>query len=234
LADKPGGGLVSAQQHDLPHPRCRSAARLPCPPATALVAHLAEDGAERHRAASCRLVDHLHLAAAVAGDAQEPRRERPHRLPQRLGGRRQRVVTVAAPVALAHRPAGHQVAPGSQPAGRARMPRTMSAKTSTPKATVTQSIGRSPAEGVLASRLARASCETRRNASLTGSGGPSPFAMPQIIAAFVRVPKEPQEFPREDEMFGVRSALWRIWTIALASLAAAAALSAALISLAAI
>ena len=75
----------------------------------------------------------------------------------------------------------HRVAPGSQPLDKARMPRTMSASTSTPKTTVTQSID-VWAGGVPASRLARASCETRRNASLTGSGDPPLFAMPQIIA----------------------------------------------------
>jgi hypothetical protein len=41
------------------------------------------------------------------------------------------------------------------------------------------------------------------------------------------------EFPREDEMFGVRSALWRIWTVA-GLVIAAAAVTAGLISLAAI
>jgi len=57
----------------------------------------------------------------------------------------------------------------------------MSASTSAPKTTITQSIG-GWAGGVPISRLARASCETRRNNSLTGSGDPPPFAMPQIIA----------------------------------------------------
>jgi hypothetical protein len=63
----------------------------------------------------------------------------------------------------------------------------MSAQTSTNKATITRSIGRSPAGDVPVSRLARASCETRRNASLTGSKDPFLFAMPQIIAPFVSV-----------------------------------------------
>ena len=75
----------------------------------------------------------------------------------------------------------HRVAPGSQPSDKARMPRTMSASTSAPKTTITQSIG-GWAGGVPISRLARASCEMRRNNSLTGSGDPPPFAMPQIIA----------------------------------------------------
>ena len=56
-----------------------------------------------------RLVDHVHLAAAVALDAQGPARERGERLVQGLGAGRQRVVAVAAPVALGrltscHRP----------------------------------------------------------------------------------------------------------------------------------
>src|SRR4051794_3409571 len=40
-------------------------------------------------------VDHLHPAAAVALDPQEPRREGPERLDQRAGGRGQWVVAVA-------------------------------------------------------------------------------------------------------------------------------------------
>jgi hypothetical protein len=43
------------------------------------------------------LVDHLHPAAAVALDPQEPRREGPERLGQRVGGRGQWVVAIAAP-----------------------------------------------------------------------------------------------------------------------------------------
>ena len=45
------------------------------------------------------LVDHAVLAAAVAGDPQEPRRERPQRLGQGFGSGRQRVGAVATPVA---------------------------------------------------------------------------------------------------------------------------------------
>ena len=73
---------------------------------------------------------------------------------------------------------GHQAMPGSQP-DRARTPRTMIARTSTNKATITRP-GRPPTGDVPAVRLARASCEMRRNASLTGSGDPPPFAMPQL------------------------------------------------------
>ena len=47
------------------------------------------------------LVDHAVLAAAVAGDPQEPRRERPQRLGQGFGSGRQRVGAVATPVASA-------------------------------------------------------------------------------------------------------------------------------------
>jgi hypothetical protein len=57
----------------------------------------------------------------------------------------------------------------------------MSASTSAPKTTITQSID-GCAGGVPTSRPARASCETRRNDSLTGSGDPPAFSMPQIIA----------------------------------------------------
>ena len=47
--------------------------RLPCPAAAAVVAHLVEDVADRHVGPrEVHLVDHLHLAAAVALDAQEP------------------------------------------------------------------------------------------------------------------------------------------------------------------
>ena len=53
------------------------------------------------------LVDHLHLAAAVALDAQEPRREGAERLCHRLGRRGERIVAVASPVAARCRPRGH-------------------------------------------------------------------------------------------------------------------------------
>jgi hypothetical protein len=48
----------------------------PCPATAAVVAHAVDDVADRHGAfRGVRLVDHLHLAAAIALDAQEPRRE---------------------------------------------------------------------------------------------------------------------------------------------------------------
>jgi hypothetical protein len=47
-----------------------------------------------------RLVEHHHLAAAVALYAQEPGRERAEHLSQRRGGRRQRLGAVGAPVSL--------------------------------------------------------------------------------------------------------------------------------------
>ena len=67
--------------------------RLPCPAAAAVMAHPVEDVAERPVVPTLvRLVDHLHLATAVAFDAQEPRRERVERLQQGLGSGRQRIV----------------------------------------------------------------------------------------------------------------------------------------------
>jgi hypothetical protein len=53
------------------------------------------------------VVQHAHLATAVAFDAQEPRRERTERLGQGLGRRGQRVGAVTAPVALWGRLEGH-------------------------------------------------------------------------------------------------------------------------------
>ena len=55
--------------------------RLGCQPAAAVMAHPGQDVAQRPGPPSgVRLIDHLHLAAAVALDAQEPRRERGERL----------------------------------------------------------------------------------------------------------------------------------------------------------
>jgi hypothetical protein len=83
---------LTLAQHDAAHRPTADALdtgqqlRLPCPAATALVAHLREDGADRHVGPrEVHLADHLHLAAAIALDAQEPRRKRGERLIQRLG-----------------------------------------------------------------------------------------------------------------------------------------------------
>ena len=54
-----------------------------------------------------RLVDHLHLAAAIALDAQEPGRERGERLVEGLGAGRQWVGAVAEPVSPGRAPDGH-------------------------------------------------------------------------------------------------------------------------------
>jgi hypothetical protein len=59
-----------------------------------------------------RLDDHPVLAAAVAGDAQEPAREPADRLLEGLGAGRQRVVAVGPPVAHGDGRAGH---PGPWP-----------------------------------------------------------------------------------------------------------------------
>ena len=78
-----------------------SSSALPAQPAAAVVAHPGEEIAERQGAltlGAVRLVNHGRLAAAVALDAEEPRREGAERLAQGLGGRGERVVTVAAPV----------------------------------------------------------------------------------------------------------------------------------------
>ena len=61
--------------------------RLPCAAATAVVTHAGKDDAERQtalRLGDVRLIDHAHLAAAIALDAQEPRREGTERLVQHL------------------------------------------------------------------------------------------------------------------------------------------------------
>ena len=60
-------------------------------------------------------VEHVILAAAVAGDAQEPRGKRAERLVQGFLAGRQRVVAGAAPVALWDRPRGHGFFAGSAP-----------------------------------------------------------------------------------------------------------------------
>jgi hypothetical protein len=54
------------------------------------------------------LVDHPLLAAALAHDPQEPRRERAQRFVQGLRAGGQWVVAVAAPVATRDRPCWHQ------------------------------------------------------------------------------------------------------------------------------
>jgi hypothetical protein len=54
-----------------------------------------------------------------SGDPHEPRRERPERLLQGFRACRQRLVAVAAPVALGNWPGGHSEAPGGNgPPGR--------------------------------------------------------------------------------------------------------------------
>jgi hypothetical protein len=89
----------------------RRQARLPGQAAATVLAHAADQDSEWHRAAALarvRLVHQGRPAAAVAGDAQEPRRERPERLLQRLLRRGQRLGAVAAPVAFGRWPeAGH-------------------------------------------------------------------------------------------------------------------------------
>ena len=80
----------------------------PCPAAAAVVAHTGEEIAERHGAltlGAVRLVNHGRLTAAVALDAEEPRREGAQRFGQCLGRRRERIVAIAAPMP-ARGPAG--------------------------------------------------------------------------------------------------------------------------------
>ncbi len=116
LAD--GGNGLDARKHHPPISTIRRTGRLLAPsmpvssstlpafppqPSWRMRARMSRSVRSRH--AGVRLVDHLHLAAAVALDPQEPRRERPERLGQRFGGRGQRVVAVAAPVPL--RKLGH-------------------------------------------------------------------------------------------------------------------------------
>ena len=76
-----------------------SSSAFPAQPAAAVVAHPGDDVAQAAvPPPGVRLVDHLHLAAAVALDAQEPRRERGERLAHGLGASGQRLGAVAAPV----------------------------------------------------------------------------------------------------------------------------------------
>ena len=82
--------------------------RLSCPAATAVVRHPRDDVADWHGAPlHMRLVDHLHLPAAVALDPQEPGRERAERLVEGLGTGRQWVGAVAEPVSPGRSPGGH-------------------------------------------------------------------------------------------------------------------------------
>ena len=85
LRQRPGrllahlSGVSAHAQHDLPH---RAAAdtldagqqlRLPCPAAAAVVPHSIEDNAKGHVGSRrVHLVHHLHLAAAVAVNPQDP------------------------------------------------------------------------------------------------------------------------------------------------------------------
>ena len=69
--------------------------------AAAVMAHAGEESAQRYLASAAggvRLVQHAHLATAVALDAQEPRREGTERLGHGLGAGRQWLGAVAEPV----------------------------------------------------------------------------------------------------------------------------------------
>ena len=82
----PEGALGAGEQFHLPRA-----------PAATVAAHSIEDGTDRHVALRhVGLVDHAVLPAAVAGDAHEPRRERPER--RGLLRRSAAGVAVAAPV----------------------------------------------------------------------------------------------------------------------------------------
>src|ERR1700704_3377662 len=76
------------------------------------MAHPLDDVPDQHVALPrrMRLGEHPLLAAPIAGDPHEPRRERPERLVEGLGASRQRVGAVAAPVPARDRPGGHSVA----------------------------------------------------------------------------------------------------------------------------
>jgi hypothetical protein len=79
------------------------------PAAAAVVPHALDVVPDQHLALRpVGLVDHPLLAAAVAHDTQEPRRERAHGLVQGLLAGRQRMIAIAAPVALRDRPGRHQ------------------------------------------------------------------------------------------------------------------------------
>jgi hypothetical protein len=82
------------------------------PTAAAVMVHASEELADPQVAPRrVRLVQHPVFAVAVALDPQEPRRECPERLVQRLLAGRQRIIAVAALVALGHGPAGHRAGP---------------------------------------------------------------------------------------------------------------------------
>jgi hypothetical protein len=82
--------------------------RLGCQPAAAVMTHPGQDVAQRPGPPSgVRLIDHLHLAAAVALDVQEPRGERGERLVAGLGTGRERLVAVAPPVPRGRDLGGH-------------------------------------------------------------------------------------------------------------------------------
>ena len=76
--------------------------------ATAVVVpHPGDDVADRQVVPPMvRLIKHLRPSAALAGHAQEPRREGVERLVQGFAATRQRVIAVAATVALWDRAAG--------------------------------------------------------------------------------------------------------------------------------
>ena len=93
------GALDAGQQFDL----CR-------PAAATIMAHPGDKVAERPIALRCGRVglgEHPDLAASVALDPEEPRREGAERLAQSLGRCRQRIGAVAAPVPARDRPGGH-------------------------------------------------------------------------------------------------------------------------------
>jgi hypothetical protein len=80
---------------------------LACAAAAAGMAHELDDVADQHVALwRVGLGEHAVLPAAVAGDLQEPGRERAERLIERLSGRGERGVAVAAPVACGRRHEG--------------------------------------------------------------------------------------------------------------------------------
>jgi hypothetical protein len=105
--------------------------------------------------ASVRLIHQGRLAAAVALDAQEPRREGPERLVQGLGGRRQRFGAGGPPLARRDRPSGHSHAAQIISPASANSARTMpaSARVTFPR-----------------SRTSGASASLRRCASHRASG----------------------------------------------------------------
>jgi hypothetical protein len=99
----------------------------PCPAAAAVMAHSFDDLPERQIAMrGVDRVQHAVLAAPVAGDAQIPAREGSERLVEGFPAGRQRVVAVAAPVALGRRSDCHRLPASGD--GSVPVRRTMRAK----------------------------------------------------------------------------------------------------------